>query len=278
MITKFIHWLTSHRLAAILVAIVYFALVIFPHEWVGVNVNALFKSMPRSSYDLIILVASLFLLILVLFFFGRKLVNHPERNKLVGYFGLTLLLIFFVNTFLFVVNIESVHYLQYGIGVILLFGIIGNYYVSLFVAFLVSIFDEGYQYFYLSPHRTDYFDINDIITDFLGAAFGLLLLKTLSIQEWGDTKRKMQLGLILPFLIFAISLLIALKSSLLSIFPSEQKYMLVRKMQEGFWTTVPPEVTFHVVGPGEGLIILSFLFILYYFCFKAGRPSSVGKL
>lgn len=266
---KLINWLSSHRLMAIMILLVYYSLVIFPHEWVGVNVNALFSSMPRSSYDLIILISSTVILALVVLMLWKKIWGHPEKNKLLLYFGLTLFFIFLVNSFLFVINIESVHYLQYAVGAILLFGLIGNYYVVLFIAVLIAIFDEGYQYFYLSPHRTDYFDINDIITDFLGAAFGLLLLKSLSVKEWGSSSNKMRLGFFVPLIVFIVGFLIALKSNLLSIYPSEEKFMLVRKIQEGFWTTVPPKVTFHVVGPMEGLLIIIFLFVLYYFCFRS---------
>lgn len=266
--TKFIKWLSTHNSAAFLIVVIYYALVILPHEWVGVNVNALFKSMPRTSYDLIVLTISLVGLFFVLGVFSKELIRHPERKKLLLYFGLTLLLIFLVNSYLFVINIESVHYLQYAVGAILLFGLIGHYYVVLFVATLIAILDEGYQYFYLSPHRTDYFDINDIITDFLGAAFGLLLLKTLSVEGWGSESKKMQRGFWIPLVLALVSFIVLLQTKLLSVYPSNEKFMLVRKVQEGFWTTVHPNVTFHVVAPVEGAIIICGLFVTYYFCFR----------
>jgi len=272
-LNNFIKWLSSNRLTAILIAIVYYALVIFPHEWVGVNVNKLFGKMPRSTYDLIILFASSVILVLVFSLFRKKLWTHPDRKVLISYFILTLILIFLTNSFLFVINIESVHYLQYAVGAILLFGIIGHYFGTLFVAFLIALFDEGYQYFYLSPHRTDYFDINDIITDFLGAAFGLLLLKTLSVKAWGDSSKKMINTFIIPLIILLAVFLFALSTSFLSIYPSDDQFMLVREMQEGFWTTVPPKVTFHVVGPAEGSLIIPALFLVYYFVFKSDKPT-----
>ena len=266
---KLIEWLSSHRLGALILVMLYFSVVIFPHEWVGVNINAAFSSMPRGSYDLIILILCLILLLFLALFFRKKLLVHPQKKGLLLYFGLTLFFIFLVNSFLFVINIESVHYVQYGIGAILLFGLIGHYYSVLFIAFLVAIFDEGYQYFYLSPHRTDYFDMNDIITDFLGAAFGLLLLKTLSVKEWGNGERKMKNGFYIPLIIFVLAVMISLSTTLLSIFPSNDKFMLVRNLQDGFWTTVPPEVTFHVTGPIEGTLILIGLFIVYYVPFRS---------
>ncbi len=275
--TKFVHWLSTHRTAAIIILFIYYALVILPHEWVGVNINALFSKMPRSSYDLIVLVVSSIFLVAVLFLFRKKLMIHPQRNKIGAFILLTLVLIYLTNSFLFVINIESVHYVQYAVGAILLFGLIRHYYVTLFVAFCIALIDEGYQYFYLSPHRTDYFDINDIITDFLGAAFGLLLLKTLSIKESGDASHKMKWGFFIPLVALILGFLGTVKSSLLSIYPSDDKFMLVREMQEGFWTTVPPKVTFHVVGPAEGSLILPGLFLVYYFAFRSEKTMKDSR-
>jgi len=270
---KLINWLSTRPFIAIIIAMIYYALVIFPHEWVGVNVNKLFGSMPRSTYDLIILIVSMVLLVSVLLFFGKRLLKHRDRKLLLFYFGLTLFFIYLTNSFLFVINIESVHYVQYAIGAILLFGIIGHYYATLFVAFVIALFDEGYQYFYLSPHRTDYFDINDIITDFLGAAFGLLLLKTLSIKAWGNSRKKSTWVFLVPLVLLVAGFLFALSTNFLSIYPSEDQYMLVREMQEGFWTTVPPKVTFHVVGPAEGSLIIPALFLVYFFVFRSTSAS-----
>jgi|TARA_B110000046_G_C13005940_1_gene404442 hypothetical protein len=272
---RLINLLSTNRIYASVSILVYFALVIFPHEWVGVNINALFSSMPRSTYNLIILICFLCVLFGIGFFISKKLLVHPERNLLMYYLALTLALIYIVNSTLFVVNIESVHYIQYGVGAILLFGLIRQYYVVLFIAFLISLFDEGYQYFYLSPQRTDYFDINDIITDFLGTAFGLIILRIYSLKSCGDSNLKFKWRGMLLLIVGIVSLLAAIRSDFLSVFPSQDNYMLVRKMQEGFWTTVNPNVTFHVVGPIEGLLILFFLFFIYYFCFRVKSEELV---
>jgi len=271
---KLIQWFSAHKTAAIITSLIYFALVIFPHEWVGVNVTSLFSSMSRAQFDSIILVGSLILLICVFLFIAKILWRHRDRTLLITYFALTLLLIWLTNSFLFVINIESVHYIQYAIGSLLIFGIIGHYFSTLFICFLIALFDEAYQYFYLSPHRTDYFDINDIITDFLGAAFGLLILKTFSIREWGNASKKMLNGFVIPLVLVLALLLFALSTNFLSIYPSDDKYMLVREMQEGFWSKVPPKVTYHVVGPAEGSLILPALFLLYFFVFRSKKKEA----
>ncbi len=250
---QIISWLKGNKRRTAIITIVYFLLVILPHEWVGIQISALFSSFTRSSYDLIILSISLLILFLVGLTFWKKIMQHKERTMLLFYFGLTLFFIVLVNNFLFVANIEIVHYVQYAIGAILLFTLLGNYFAVLFVAFLISLFDEGYQYFYLTPENTNYFDFNDIITDFLGTVFGLLLLKTLSVKEWGNRKNKMKWGLFVPFFIFILSFTSLVQTSYLSIFPSDDKFNIVKKIEDGFWTTVPQKINMPSLAIAEYL-------------------------
>lgn len=262
-----IDWFGSNNLRTILVILSYYLLVILPHEWVGLTINKAFSGISRDQYNLIILVCFSALLLLMIVLLSKRLLHHPNRNKLFFFFVCTIMAMVFVNTYLFVINIESVHYVQYAIGAILIFGLLGNYFSSLFWATMIGIIDESYQYFYLAPERTDYFDFNDVITNFLGAAFGLLILKTFQLKEKRQGWSYFKKSVLWPLVFFVIFVLISLSSDLLSVFPSSDKFMLVRKMQEGFWTTVPPEVTFHVVQPLEGLLMISGLFLFYYFCF-----------
>lgn len=265
--------LQAKKQKSFLIAILYFALVILPHEWIGVNINKAFSVMSRDQYNQIILTLFCSILIGLFIVLYKRLMAHPNKVKLLGFFAFTIACIIIVSKYLFVINIECVHYIQYAIGAILLFALLEHYFVSLFIAFIIGVFDEGYQYFYLSPHRTDYFDINDIITNLLGAAFGLLILKTFGIPQSKNNKKMMKRGFLLPFIVISSSLIFLLQTNVLSVFPSADRFMLVRKLQTGFWTTVPPKVSFHVVQPLEGLVIIVFLFAVYFYCFspKAAR-------
>ena len=139
---QIITWLKASKVRTAIITIIYFLLVILPHEWVGIKLSSLFSTVTRSTYDLIILSVFLLLLFFVVLAFWKKIMQHSERTKLLFYFALTIFLIALVNNFLLVVNVEFVHYLQYAIGAILLFTLFGNYFVVLFVAFLISLFDE----------------------------------------------------------------------------------------------------------------------------------------
>lgn len=250
-------------------SIIYFLVVILPHEWVGLKINKAFSGMSRDQYNLIILILFSFILLSLLVFLFKKISNHPLRNQLILCFGFTIVSMCLVNNFLFVINIENVHYVQYAVGAILIFSLIEHYFATLFLACLVGVFDEAYQYFYLAPERTDYYDFNDVITNLLGAAMGLLILRTLRFPETENRKNTLVKAFVIPLLAFIILVVGMLMTKILSVYPADDKFTLVRKIQEGFWTTVPPKVRFHVLDPLEGLLIISAMFLIYYFCFRS---------
>lgn len=267
--SSIISWLRVHKTPALLITIFYFLLVVLPHKWVGHQVTLLFVGVPRKRYDLIILVIILVLLLIIFASIFRKLKQHEEKWKLIFYYIFTIECMILTTRFLFFLNVESVHYFQYGVAVILLFTLFENYFVALIAAFIFALIDEGYQYFYLFPEATNYFDLNDIITDLLGAAFGLLVLKTFKVTE-SRSLISYKKSFFLPLLILVISFVGLLQTNILSVYPSTDKFMLVKEMEQGFWTaSAPPVSIFHVARPVEGLLILIFLFVTYYFCFRS---------
>ena len=222
-------WLRNNKFQTFLIVVVYYALVVFPHKWVGLKINAAFSGMPRAQYDFIILVIALTLLLFLLALMYQRLKVHPEKIKLLFFFVCTIACMFLVTKFLFVVNIESVHYFQYGIAAILVFMLIENYFVSLFIAFLMGVLDEAYQYFYLLPEGTAYYDFNDVITNLLGAAFGLLILRTFRLPEKQYQNSIYMRGFLYPLIGISLFMMALLQTNILSIYPSSEKYMLVKK-------------------------------------------------
>ncbi len=264
-----IEWFKQHRWANLVFLFVYVALVILPHEWVGLKINGIFKSMGRQKYDQLILIGSVILLSLIIIAIAKKLISHAHRSLLIFFFALTILFIYLVNSYLFVVNIESVHYVQYAVAAMIIFPLFNSYYATLFWATLMGVVDESYQYFILAPERTDYFDINDVITNFLGVAFGLLLLKTLGIKADRKDVHVLKKWVLIPTIILVAFVGILLATSVLSVGPSDDTYNLVRVAPPGFWSTVHPNVTYHVVKPLEGVIYMLLLFGIYSIPFRS---------
>jgi len=263
---KWINWLYKHRFINFWGLFFYFLLVVLPHEQVGLLVNKIFGGLERSSYDLIIAILSITILGLSLFYFLKKILKHPNRNLIGFYLISTIILAVCCFKILFVVNIEFVHFVQYAVFAILCFPLTLNYTHTLIWATLAGAFDEAYQYFYLSPHRTDYYDFNDVIINLIGAAFGLIVIKIIT-PAFIKFKWKTFCQSHLFYCLINIGLLIAMAfaSNLLGLYPTdnEAQYLLVKEMPTQFWSTVYPQIIYHILLPAEGLILIFGLFIFY---------------
>jgi len=270
--TRVLSWLREHRFAHIVAIITYYILVVAPHKKFGTFIN---KSVTgtfglkissvegRAQYNLVVISLACGLLALVAFFLFRRLVSHPERRKLSFYFLTNVLLAALVINLLFVINIEFVHFPQYAIFAILIFPLIGNYRATLVWATIGGMIDEAYQYFYLAPKDTSYYDMNDVVTNLIGAVFGLLILAVYQIKE--HTPFRLRTSTIWVGLGgVAAAVTIAHLCGILSIYPSDDRpYHILREWPPGFWSTVNPDVTFHVIRPIEGVIITVLLWVFY---------------
>lgn len=261
-------WLYRRRLANIILLISYFLLVVLPHEEVGLLTVQIFGHLSRDTYNLIILIAGL---IGLLFYFVpviRNIWKGTDKRLKLFYLLLTIALVALVFNTLFVINIEVVHFVQYAVMAILLFPLTLRYWDTLYWATLLGAIDEAYQYFYLAPLRTDYYDFNDVITNLLGAALGLVYLRTFDLGILGKDGRKWYeiVPLWSTVVLFSITVIL-IQQNLLSVYPPSEGeasiFTLVKKMPAGFWSVVHPNVTYHVVLPGEGVIWTMILLMMF---------------
>ena len=146
--TKFIQWLSDHRWYNILLLIAYYLLVVLPHEQVGLFATWLFSSFSREQYNLIILILSICFAVSIGIFTVKKITLHPERYRVIFFSLISLVLIAYSFQVLFVVNIEAIHFIQYGIFAILCFPLVRHYTRTLIWATLAGAVDEGYQFFF----------------------------------------------------------------------------------------------------------------------------------
>ncbi len=262
-----IEWLKGHRFLNIIFLLLYYVLVVLPHEQVGLWTVDVFGHLPRDTYNLIILAIAITCLALYTVPWLLN-VRHCSTWKRQSFYLLaTIVLAAYTMTNLFVVNIEVVHFVQYGIFTILCYPLIGNYSLVLIWTTLAGSLDEAYQYFYLSPDRTDYYDFNDVITNLIGGAFGLVFLRSFEITgKYIDfasfTKTKTFYMLIVLSLLFTI----IINTAVLDVYKtetSEALYYLVKKTPQGWWSVVHPNVTFHIMQPLEGVMATIILWIFY---------------
>ncbi len=251
-----LQWLAKRPLINWLIVLVYFMAVVLPHKRFGTFLNTVvFKGITRDQYNLRVIVISLLVLCVFTGFYCYNLSKRSNQISLVIGLVLNTLFAGLIIKYLFVINIEVIHFPQYALLTVLLWPIYRNYQQVLSVATFMGIIDEAYQYFYLAPKDTSYYDINDVLTNITGVVFGLLILKVLGIKSARDFDWRKSPALICAGILISAILVMHLLG-ILSIYPNlDRPYHILRTWPPGFWSTVPPKVTYHVVKPLEGLVL-----------------------
>ena len=268
----FIHWLRDHKPLNCFILLAYFLAVVLPHKRFGTFLNKTVVGglgidnntlEGRQTYNAIAISVAAFLLILLLYFFIKNTKDKIDKRTIWFYMALNIVLAILVIELLFVVNIEFIHYPQYALFAILSFPLIQNYHQTLIWSTLAGVMDEAYQYFYLSPKDTWYYDFNDIITNLIGVIFGLLILRSLGTKEhkWPTFYRSPAFIGVLTLLIIVIVLD---ATTFFSIYPNDDaQFQLLRKWPDGFWSRARPKIIYHVTLPLEGSLITIGLWVVY---------------
>ncbi|MDF1695712.1 MAG: VanZ family protein [Saprospiraceae bacterium] len=266
---KRIDWLHENRWVCLALVSIYFLVVVLPHEIVGRFImNVLFADLPRPQLNITVLIFSMVVLSMYLFYLIKKVFTGNQNRLKLIYLCITLGLIVIVYNTLFVMATEAAHFPQYALMAILLFPLSKNYRATLFWATFLGGVDEAYQYFYLNPHATGYFDFNDVITDLLGAALGLLLLWISGIKEITHSipwyKKSTFLVGIGTLLLLGLSTLMGLVSIYSNGDMNKAPITLMNKVPDAFWSyDKVGDLYFHVVHPIEGILIIIVLFGVY---------------
>lgn len=251
----------------LVVLLVYYLLVVLPHEQVGLLTVKIFSSLERSTYNLVVLCISIFILLFTFVVLGKKTLQHPQKKLIIFYLLSTIVFAALCINVLFVVNIEVVHFFQYAVFALLCYPLTLNYNQTLIISTLAGALDEAYQYFYLAPQRTDYFDFNDVIINLVGAAFGLIIIKIYKPASKAISGKQFLKSPAFIFIVFISAITsIAIFTNLLGIYHTntEAHFLLVRKAFDTFWITVHPNITYHVMLPLEGLLVTIGLWLFYW--------------
>ena len=143
-----------------------------------------------------------------------------------------------------------------------------RYQSSLIWTTIAGAIDEGYQYFYLAPNETGYYDFNDVVTNLIGATFGLIILKSFQVKG-KDSPSFFKRSEIKAIIGISIALILLYLTGVWGIYISDgAMFPIIKKQLTTFWTTVPPQITYHVVRPWEGLLLVGVLWTFYW---KLGR-------
>ena len=273
MMNRLLDWLSANRWINFFILAVYFFAVVLPHEEIGLWISDIFRPYTRDSYNRVLLICAIGVFVVYALVMYRG-IRESNPRRLLFFFVFNLVLAVVCINMLFVVNVEAIHFLQYGIFAVLCFPLIQNYTLTLIYTTLAGAVDEAYQFYYLAPERTDYYDFNDVIINLVGAVFGLLLVRSLArktyLYEWTSIIKSKHL-LFFSMLFLSIIVLFATGILVKDYDPQNltAKYWLIREPAEGFWNTVKRfGFRYHVVQPWEGLCLVSLLILVYSEIYK----------
>lgn len=268
---KLITFLDRNKLLNFLIVTVYFLLVTLPHEWVGVKLGEMVQNMSRIEFNRIVLVIGTISLLVYLFGIGRNILKFEKKIIPIFYLILSTSLAIISLNLLIIVNVEIIHFVQYAILAILFFPLLNGFLLTLFLCMILGFIDEGYQ-FYCLPVRTSYFDFNDVVLDFIGAGFGLSILRVVpKISNLTSLKTHASKFVWASWLAILTLAAVLIKLGYLQVYSNgtndDHWTTLVIKQSEGFWTKDPHGI-FHVMSPLEGMICLTILLFIYQFINK----------
>jgi len=250
-------------------------LVVLPHEQVGKFLAGIFLPHSRVRYNGIMLAVLCMILVAIAFWAFRN-VAKSDRVLLSLYAVLSTLFVVICVNVLFVLNVEAIHFIQYGIFAIICFQINRSYWKTMFWSVMAGVADELYQYLYLAPLKSEYYDFNDVIINAVGAGIGLVLVRVLNPRNHHfKTQVFIQSTEVKFGFVLVAFLIIGFLTGFISYGPDPSAafcFMKVENIQ--FWHIVPPEIKFHVVKPIEGTLS-TLLLILWYSFLERGSDELI---
>jgi len=247
-------------------------LVVLPHEKVGAFLASIFLPGSRSRYNNIMLLGICLIFCLIALWLYRR-ISVADRGFILGYFFITIFFAVLSINFLFVLNVEAIHFIQYALFAIICFQINNSYFKTMFWSVVAGTVDELYQYVYLAP-QNKYFDWNDVVINAIGVGLGLVIIRALQFKSIRFNWKKMHTSIEAIFLLFLIIFLLwGFKTGYIAYGPDpDASFVFFRKPISGFWNIVHPNIKFHVVKPIEGIVILVLL-IGFYSYLEKGSSS-----
>lgn len=278
---KITDWLHERPLLNWGLAIGYFIFILFMHDPL-VNLSVwLMNGLTLSVYEVVVISAVLLVLGTASFFFIRNLVRR--REQVMGQVIVLLLILIALvahRKVLLVLNIELIHFFQFGLFTLIVFPLTRKFSPTMLIVTIFAYLDELFQYQWLYPERENYFDFNDVITDQLGMAMALLFLwnaavPRIALLPWKQWFRSPWLLLFAGLL---LGIVVLMASSLVVTYAGHaapHTWLLLNEAQApmSFWEPFYDSgIYYHVLRPREGFPIhLLLLGLVLLWEIKIGR-------
>lgn len=277
MIRRTFEWISRHRKLNALLVFAYAFFLVFAHD-VFVNLSIdIMNSLSLTVYNQVVaFVIALSAITLA----GISVVvyrNGPDLKSLAYFLGTLLLLVthFFVLTEM---NIEFIHAIMYGAFAVLIFPLVGRYGGAVVLGLPLMLVDEWYQHVILYPDSTDFYELNDIVLDLLGAGLFISLIQLLGVHAKKASTPLIQRTELWVLLVLVVAVIGAITSCFITPYVEDacsNTWLVLNKLPEmnEFWY-VHPRIgsTLHVLKPIEGLL-LQLLLVLGYLTMDWSRTD-----
>ena len=161
---------------------------------------------------------------------------------------------------LIVVNaVESIHYPQYALMVLLLAPAVGDVEIAWIGATILGAIDEGYQARFLPRGAPDYFDWNDVVLNGIGAAVGVVIVVTFTRVA----RRRLRDSGGMRWAI-AAAVVIAL--------------VIAPPVWSPFWEATPGGRLFHRLTASEAMVVLTVIYALVMAVRRISQPRDPVSL
>ncbi len=199
-----------------------------------------------------------------------KITKSNQKLLLLFYLFSVAVLMGIHAAFLFEMNIEIIHAIEYALLALLMYSFTGRYGAAIIFCIPVMLIDEWRQYLVLYPGYTQYFEFNDIVMDVLGCGFAMLALKISGVEFSGKNVAVFYKRAEFIFLaIFVFSFFILLQTC---VFSAHIKYSCnntlipLSKLEnpDSFWQIHSfTKATYHVLSPVNGMLIITALCLFF---------------
>ncbi len=169
--SRFLDWVRANPVLAWAGATTYYVIVVVSHDLVQ---RPALKVMQTYGVEFMHYVIAAMLAVALGVIISRiwsRIRVHHQARWVAWSGGMLLLWSLLVFSALMVRSVETIHYVQYLVLVLVLAALLRNPLLAVLVGTLCGLFDEGWQFFYLHPGQP-YFDFNDVVMNTTGALQG----------------------------------------------------------------------------------------------------------
>lgn len=191
-----------------------------------------------------------------------------KRFDLLFFLFILLALLVLHWLFLFEMNIEIIHALEFGLLALLLYGATCNAGAAVILCLPFMLIDEWVQYSLLYGNYNKYYEFNDLVLDILGAGLAILVLKiiekerkTVLLPFWKRNEYRVLFVLLIFFCVLVLSGVLAAHQSQVNTYTI---FTLSRiDAPELFWQTHAfTGAKYHILAPLPGAFIMFVLCVL----------------